>query len=152
MDAYQKLRPYTDIEACECAVVKGLLLVDLFSDNPLHCDVCRREVDPERLQLTIEETEQVAHWFSIASSLYWLWLASGEYEDYAKARLLDPHGQVNRLGLETARSLSARLPTRLWFFHDSDDGKPTHCPICEWPLEENVAWGTGKCEACRIQI
>jgi hypothetical protein len=152
MDAYQKLRPFTDIEACECAVLKGLILVDLLTDNPLHCDVCRKEVDPERLQLTNEVTDEVARWFATASALYWLWLASGEYEAYAKARLLDPRGQVNRDGLEVARRLSLRLPTRLWFFHDTDDGEPTHCPICRQALDFDVLWGTGKCYRCRVQI
>ena len=152
MDAYNKLRPWTEIEACACASVEGLFLVDLLTDNPLHCDSCRREVDPERLKLSVEETEAVAGWFSAASSLYRLWLDSGEYEDYAKARLLDPNGQVNRDGLEVARALSARVPTRLWFFHDTDDGEPANCPVCRSELDMDVKWGTGKCPKCPIQL
>jgi hypothetical protein len=103
MDAYQRLRPWTTIEACECSGLKSLLLVDLLTDNPLHCGFCRREVAPERLQLTAEETDQIAHWFSAADALYKLWLHSGEYEAYAKSRLLDPNGEVNVKGLELAR-------------------------------------------------
>ena len=152
MDAYQKLRPWTDIERCECASVKGLFLVDLLTDNPLCCSRCRKEVDPERLGLTAHETESVARWYSAATALYRLWLHSGEYEEYAKARLLDPSGQVNRDGLEVARLLSQRIPTRLWFFHDTDDGTPTHCPICGTALETNVQWGTGQCPNCPIQV
>jgi len=151
-DAYQRLRPWTDIEACECSSVESLLLVDLLTDNPLHCGFCKREVDPERLQLTAAETDQVAHWFSAASALYRLWLDSGEYEDYAKARLLDPKGQVNTVGLEIAKTLSAKLPTRFWFFSDTDDGEPKDCPICGANLNTNVKWGTGCCESCRVQI
>jgi len=152
MDSYSRLRPWTEIEACQCASVEGLFLVDLLTDNPLHCSVCRKEVDPERLKLSSEETDLVARWFTGASALYRLWLDSGEYEQYAKARLVDPVGQVNRLGLEVARTLSARIPTRLWFFHDTDDGEPTRCPICELALDINVKWGTGKCPSCPIQI
>lgn len=152
MDVYDKLRPWTKIESCQCAVVNGLLLVDLLTDNPLHCDFCRNEVDPERLELSVEETESIARWFSAAKSLYCLWLDSGEYEAYAKARLLDPNGQVNRDGLKIARELSARIPTRLWFFHDTDNGEPTHCPICRQELDTNVKWGNGTCAKCRIQI
>jgi hypothetical protein len=152
MDAYNKLRPWTEIEACECASIEGLFLVDLMTDNPLHCDFCRKEVDPERLKLTIEETEAVAGWFSTASALYRLWLDSGEYEEYAKARLLDPNGQVNRDGLKVARTLSARIPTRLWFFRDTDDGEPTHCPICRNELDTDVKWGSGRCLSCEIQL
>src|SRR5262249_38218351 len=85
-DAYQRLRPSTDIERCECASVESLLLIDLLSDNPIHCDYCRKEIDPERLQLTAEETHDIAHWFGAASALYRLWLDSGEYERVPSAR------------------------------------------------------------------
>jgi len=149
MDAYDKLRPWTEIEACKCASVEGLFVVDLLTDNPLHCDFCRKEVDPERLKLTVEETESVARWFSTASALYRLWLDSGESEEYAKARLLDPNGQVNRDGLHVARTLPAKIPTRFWFFRDTDDGEPTHCPICLNKLDTDVKWGTGMCLSCR---
>lgn len=152
MDAYQKLRPRTEIERCECVSVGSLILVDLLTDNPIHCGFCRREVDPERLKLTEEETEAIARWFWTARALYWLWLHSGEYEEYAKSRLIDPHGQMNVDGLDIARKLSSKWPTRLWFFHDTDDGEPTHCPVCGQPLDTDVKWGTGCCERCGLQI
>ena len=151
-DAYQRLRPWTDIERCECASVESLLLVDLLTDNPIHCGYCRKEIDPERLQLTAEETHDIAHWFGAASALYRLWLDSGEYEQYAKERLLDPQGQITVAGREIARKLSEKWPTRFWFFSDTDDGEPTHCPICHNPLDEDVKWGTGCCRQCFIQI
>ena len=151
MNAYDKLRPYT-IEACECNSVSGLFLIDLFTNNPLHCEVCRKEVDPERLKLSTQETEAVAGWYAVASSLYRLWLDSGEYEDYAKSCLVDPNGQVTRDGLKLAEALSDILPTKLWLFSDSDDGTPTHCPICGSELDTNVRWGTGACSKCRVQM
>jgi hypothetical protein len=150
--AYQKLRPWTEIERCECGAVGTLLLIDLLTDNPIHCGTCRKEIDPDRLQLTIEETEEIARWFSAAAALYRLWLHSGEYEAYAKARLLDPQGQINVDGREIARKLSRKWPTRLWFFSDTDDGEPTHCPVCHGPLNKQVKWGTGCCQQCFIQI
>jgi hypothetical protein len=152
MNAYDKLRPWTDIEACECESVTGLLLLDLLTDNPLHCAACRREVDPKRLALSTEETEEIARWFSAAKSLYWLWLDSGEYEAYAKARLLDPQGQINVRGRTIAARLSAKISTQLWFFHDTDDGVPTACPFCRQPLNKDVRWGTGQCVECCIRV
>lgn len=152
IESYKKLRPWTEIESCECATVKGLFLVDIFSDNPLHCDFCRKEVDPERIDLTAEETDEVASWFGQARALYALWLNSGEYEDYAKSRLLDPEGQVNRDGRSVAKLLSKKIPTRVWLFRDTDDGEPTNCPVCGEPLDLDVKWGIGKCETCRVQI
>jgi hypothetical protein len=122
------------------------------TDNPIHCGACRREVDPERLALTATETEGVARWFSVASALYRLWLDSGAYEVFAKAQLLDAKGRVNVDGLEVARSLSAHLPTRLWFFRDADDGEATNCPVCGELLDTNVEWGTGQCPRCPILV
>jgi hypothetical protein len=77
----------------------------------------------------------------MANALYRLWLDSGEYDEYAKVRLLDPNGQVTRDGLKLAEALSARIPTKLWLFSDTDDGTPTHCPICSKELDTNVKWG-----------
>lgn|SRR6185369_12725062 len=152
MSAFDLLRPWTEIESCECATVTSLLLVDLLTDNPIHCGVCRREVDPERIQLPPDETESIAHWFRASSALYRLWLHSGEYEAYAKERLLDPYGQINVVGRRIARDLSAKIPTQLWFFYDTDDGHPSVCPVCANPLDTNVKWGTGQCENCFIHI
>jgi len=152
VDAYQKLRPWTQLDSCSCEVVQSLLLVDLLTNNPIHCGACRREVDPQRLALTVTETEEVASWFSVASALYRLWLDSGAYEAFAKTQLVDPQGAVNRNGLAVARALSARFPTRLWFFRDTDDGEPTQCPVCGDVLDTNVRWGTGQCPRCPILV
>jgi len=152
MEHYDKLRPWTNIESCTCPSVSALLLVDLLTDNPIHCAVCRREVDPERIALTIEETEAISHWFSAASALYRLWLHSGEYETYAKERLLDPAGQVNRQGRALAERLSAKIPTQMWYFHDDQESSPSTCPVCCQPLDTAVAWGLGQCVACYLHF
>lgn len=149
---HHRLRPWTQIESCECEDTTSLLLVDMLTDNPIHCGVCRREIDPERLRLTGEESDRIAHWFSASSAMYRLWLHSGEYENYAKRKLLDPNGQINSDGLDLARQLSEKWPTRLWYFHDTDDGEPRICPVCNNPLNNDVKWGTGCCEQCKIQI
>jgi hypothetical protein len=104
MTTYDKLRPWTAIEACQCETLTELLLVDQLTDNPIHCASCRCEVDPERLQLTDNEVESIARWYSVASSLYRLWLDSGEYENYAKQKLLDPRGQINQQARELAET------------------------------------------------
>jgi hypothetical protein len=152
MDAYDKLRPWTAIERCDCETITGLLLVDLLTDNPIHCAYCRNEIEPEHIGLTTKETESIAAWISVANALYRLWLDSGAYEQYAKTQLRDPNGQVNRDGLLIAEALSAKIPTKLWFFNDADDGEPTQCPVCCKPLDKNVKYGAGMCAACRIHI
>ena len=60
MDIYNRLRPYAAIESCECETVHELLLIDLLTDNPIHCANCRCEVDPGRIALTGPETEAAA--------------------------------------------------------------------------------------------
>ncbi|MCC9604226.1 hypothetical protein LOC67_27040 [Stieleria sp. JC731] len=152
MNAYDRLRPTTDVESCDCDVVTELVLVDLLTSNPIHCAVCRREVDAERIGLTERETEAVAEWHGVASSLYRLWLDSGEYEDDAKRWLQDPQGQVNKRGREIAVFLSIHHPTRLWYFHDADDATPVNCPVCGGALETTVSWGVGICRPCHIHI
>jgi hypothetical protein len=152
MNSYDKLRPWTDIESCECDAVSSLLLVDMLTDNPIHCGTCRREVDPERIALNANETDAIARWFSASSALYRLWLHSGEYEDYAKQRLLDPNGQINVSGRQIARELSSKIPAQMWYFHDTDDGEPTNCPVCLETLDTDVKWGIGQCTNCFIHI
>jgi hypothetical protein len=152
MTTYNKLRPWTAIDVCKCETVTELLLVDLLTDNPIHCASCRGEIDPERLQLTDNEVESIAGWHSVAGALYRLWLDSGEYEDYAKQKLLDPRGQVNQQARELAAALSSRLPTRFWYFHDADNGDPTACPVCGEQLDTAVDWGLGICRPCHVQM
>jgi len=48
--------------------------------------------------------------------------------------------------------LSKRIPSRLWFFRDTDDDVPESCPICQVALDKNVKWGFGKCPNCPIQV
>lgn len=152
MSSYDKLRPWTEIESCNCKNIQGLFLVDLLTDNPIHCSFCRCEVDPERIELSTKETEDIARWYSAASALYRLWLDSGEYEDYAKSRLIDPLSQINKDGCNIAKDLSTKIPTKLWYFHDTDDGDPEICPICGALLNMDVKWGTGECNKCYIHI
>jgi hypothetical protein len=110
----------------------------------------------ERLGLSVEEIEAVARWHSVARSLYALWLDSGEYEAWAKARLLDLTGQVNQDGLKVARMLSARLPTCVWLFRAWEDDRAADeaadCPICKQPLDKNLRYGSGKCLECHVLL
>jgi hypothetical protein len=152
MNDYSKLRPNTNIERCECTSVSGLLLVYLFTRNPIHCSACRKEIDPERLGLTTSEVEEIASYMNVYASLYDLWLDSGEYEAFAKAKLIDPKGQVNRNGMALAEKLSSRWPSYYWWFYDTDDGTPAHCPSCSGVLGKSLRWGTGTCDHCHVIV
>ncbi|MDH5180578.1 MAG: DUF2310 family Zn-ribbon-containing protein [Gammaproteobacteria bacterium] len=149
---YNRLKPFVDQEICRCTSLHGLLLVDLLSSNPLHCAECKNEVEPERLGLTQRQVDDIADWYMVAKALFLLWLDSGEYEMYAKEKLLDKNGQVNVVGLSLAKELSALYPTLYWWFSDSDDGEPQNCPNCGDELDTAVKHGTGKCEKCRVIV
>ena len=135
-----------------CDTISGLLLIDLFTANPLHCMHCKNEVELARLDLNAQLIDQVVNWRNVSTSLYRLWLDSGAYEAWAKAQLLDKDGQVNQMGLDLAKRLSAQHPTLYWWFHDADDGAPESCPNCARPLDTDVRHGSGKCDTCRILI
>jgi predicted nucleic acid-binding Zn ribbon protein len=80
-----------------------------------------------------------------------LWLNSGEYEDWAKDRLLDRDGQVNRHGFEIVERLSHIAKTYyLWFRDSLDDEQPSQCPLCGAPLESIEGCIFLLCEHCRI--
>ena len=152
MNNYHLLRPYTDIEKCACAEITSLVLVDLLSANPIQCMSCRREIDPELLELESQLVNEIHHWFGSIHALYMLWLNSGQYEKYAKKQLLSKSGQVNVKGIELAKKMSAHYPTYFWWFSDTDDGIPDSCPNCSRALNPNVKFGTGKCEQCNVVV
>jgi predicted nucleic acid-binding Zn ribbon protein len=152
MSSYDKLRPWNDIERCECEKFTSIVLVDILTDNPIHCFRCKKEIDPEALKLDNKLVDDIASWYGVFRSLYNLWLNSGEYEQYAKDKLTDKHSQVNIEGISVAKRLSSFCPSYYWWFHDTDDGEPSHCPNCSKKLDPKVNFGTGKCEACNVVV
>ena len=152
MNHYDKLRPWVDIERCTCEAITSLVLVDILTDNPIHCFNCKNEIDPETLGLDEKVVDDIVRWFQSYHALYALWLDSGEYEEYAKAKLLDKHGQVNVEGMRVAKTLSAFYPTYYWWFYDADDGEPSQCPNCNRALNPNVTYGIGTCESCHVVV
>jgi hypothetical protein len=152
MVSYEILRPDLEFETCECESVIGLLFVYDLSCSPIFCSECRKIVDAERLQLSSELAHAIFRWQSAFGSLYNLWLDSGEYELWAKERMLDPLGQVNTDGLHLARELSKQLPTRYWWFHDTDDPFPSTCPSCNSTLDPSGKYGDFQCSQCPVLI
>lgn len=157
-DPYWKLRPLTATpadEVCHCDTLGPLLLRDLLGPNPIGCMDCNGEVLPDRIGFTGELAEQIANWCALHSSLYRLWLSSGDYEAWARDQLLDAHGQVHRLGYDIVNHLNA-IPGVLayyWFFVDTDaDTSPEACPRCASPLERIPSREIGKCESCKIVL
>lgn len=152
MSSYDKLRPWVDIEKCDCEDIKSIVLVDILTDNPIHCFNCKNEIDPEVLKLDDKLVDDIASWYQSFQALYALWLNSGEYEAYAKEKLLDRNGQVNKEGMIVAKKLSNYHPTYYWWFYDTDDCEPTVCPNCGNELDQDVKYGTGKCEPCNVVV
>jgi len=152
MDRYEILRPDMDYETCECEAISGLLFVYDLSCSPIYCSECRKIVDAERLNLSPELVDAIFRWQGAFGALYNLWLDSGEYELWAKERMLDPLGQVNIDGLQIARELSKTLPTRYWWFHDTEDPMPSCCPSCSSNLQPAGKYGDFRCCQCPVLI
>lgn len=128
------------------------MLVDLLTDNPIHCFSCKNEIDPEVLKLQKPLVDEIASWFRSYQALYALWLDSGEYESYAREKLFDKHGQVNIEGVRIAKQLAQYYPSYYWWFFDVDDDEPSLCPNCNNKLDHNVKHGIGKCDACHVLV
>lgn len=153
MNNYAKLRPWTEIEFCDCNATQNLLLVYTLQDNPIHCYECKGVIDPETLKLSTKQIDDIATWSGNFSSLYDLWVDSGEYETYAKARLLDKNGQVNVNGINAAKCLNNVYPTYYWWFHDPEDPYLESCPNCGGELDGDTRHGySGKCNVCNIIV
>ena len=152
MSDYDRLRPYTEIESCECDEITGLMLVDILTENPIHCLVCKREIDPEKLGLSVQMVDKIADWRSVHNGLKSLWLDSKEYESWAKEKLSDKNGQINQDGLKIANELSKLYPTYYWWFNDDGIDIPEVCPNCSGTLTKKFKHGNGQCTQCKIII
>jgi hypothetical protein len=112
-DPYWKLRPEwatPEDEICQCVDQPPIVLQEHLSSLPLACLKCNGEVPPERLGFDAKLAERIAFWRNLHRALYTLWLDSGDYEDWGRAQLEDPEGQVNRSGIEIVKELNAPPP------------------------------------------
>ena len=155
-DPYWKLRPEAPTppdELCGCESISTVVLCDTLGSNPLRCFDCSGEILPERVGYSADTAESIANWRSLHSSLYRLWLSSGEYENWARVQLLDPNGEMNRLGYDIVAELNS-LPSigaYYWYFVDTDaESEPTACPKCSAPLRPLPNGNRGTCDSCRI--
>ncbi len=155
-DPYWKLRPEESTpedEICRCAERPPIVLQDHLSALPLACLKCNREVPPERLGFDARLAERIAFWRDLHRALYTLWLQSGSYEEWARAQLLDPEGDVNRTGLEIVEALNATHHAFYWWFEDNsvdDFVPPARCPRCAGELTDR--FNHAVCEACSIMV
>ena len=143
-DIYARLRPpppTPEDELCSCSgepPIKLMTMREVDGLNPIHCLDCNLEVPPERLALPKAMVEEIACWDDEHGAIETLELASGAYEAWDRARLLDPDGPTNVAGRELARRLSSQRPCDRWFFQpESDpDWRPrATCPVCRDPLD-----------------
>src|SRR3569832_102665 len=133
---YFKLHPPLETpgdEICKCGRNKPIKLMCALTYNPLHCIDCNLEIMPESLDLSETLVDAIAYWRSLFDAIDRLWLASGEYENWAKTQLIDIASPVNRLGLNVQKDLNGIRRCYYWYFQDqSAEGyEPTkHCPNC----------------------
>jgi hypothetical protein len=163
-DPYRKLRPpppTPENEICVCTSAIPVLLQPHFSSNPLSCARCNLEVPPEHIGFDEKVADEIAHWQRLYDCFYFLWLDSGEFEQWAVIHLSDPTSSINSRGIELANAISRFHRCYLWWFQDeSADNRivPTTCPRCMGPLEirfkgERPQGGSlSVCEQCSIAL
>ena len=126
---------------CSCTAappIKLMSMRDVQSFNPIHCLNCNLEVPPERVGIDHDLVQAIAAWDAEHGAIGTLELQSGEYEMWARARLLDPESPTNVEGRELARRLNERRRCYVWFFQpqSDDDWQPREtCPVCGDELE-----------------
>jgi predicted nucleic acid-binding Zn ribbon protein len=142
-DPYAPLRPAApapEDELCSCPPDTPLKLMSMRQVrgfNPIHCLNCNLEVPPERLGLDADLVQAIADWDEEHGAVNTLELASGDYEEWAQARLLDPTSSTNSDGLDLVRQLNEIRRCYFWFFQpqEAEDWKPrSGCPLCEGAL------------------
>jgi hypothetical protein len=82
-----------------------------------------------------------------------LWLDSQEFEELARAQLVDPRSPVNVRGLQATAMLNESRRAYLCWFQESaeDDFVPlANCPRCAAPLV--LCRDRLVCEDCRIAV
>jgi hypothetical protein len=131
------------------------------SPNPIACARCNGEVPPERIGFEEGLAKAIAYWRQLHDCFYYLWLDSGEFEDWAKERLSDSTCKVNALGVELASEVSEVRRCYLSWFQDqsADEWAPaTACPRCAGPLgirfegERPQGGSLLVCEKCSIAL
>jgi hypothetical protein len=154
-DPYNKLRPApptpTD-ELCDCQEVTEIYLAHKLGDNPVHCLICNGEIPPEKLGFGEDIAEQIAYWNKIYGSLYYLWLDSGEYEQWARDRLSDLGGKVNKIGREIVDLLGNTAEAYYLWFQEDPDYNIKMCPLCSGSLLPKKGSQFMVCKNCKIII
>ena len=137
-DVYERLRPPPPTpasELCSCSSETPVKIMStaLMGFNPIHCLECNLEVPPERLGFGQELANAIADWLRTYGPIDALELQSGEYEEWARAELMNPDSPPNREALKLARRLNKLVPTYFWFWQPQgdDDWQPASwCPVC----------------------
>ena len=141
-------------ELCDCPGEPVVKLLSALSSNPFRCVRCNREARLQRLAYGEELYERVHQWNQVYCSVYYLWIDSGDYEQWALQQLEDIASYVNRLALELLETLNAHHRTYFEFFqrvHDEDWTPTTICPRCTSPLTASSA-NSQACERCSIVV
>jgi hypothetical protein len=157
---YFKLHPAPETpedEICHCAEPPPINLMAGIGENPLNCIDCNLEIRPESLDLDMPLIDLIADWNSLHNSIYHLWLASGEYEEWAQRELEDIDSPVNRRGLELLERMNRIRLCYYRYFQDqsADDYAPIQrCPKCggAFRLYEDGFHLQNICDRCKIIV
>jgi predicted nucleic acid-binding Zn ribbon protein len=156
-DPLDRLRPPSatpDDEICSCGPGIPIKLMCVLSYNPICCVGCNLERAPATLGLDEMLVQEIAYWRGIYDGIYLMWLDSAEYEEWARAQLVDLSSPVNRRGRALRANLDRLTRCYYWLFEDvsADDYMPlAECPSCGGAWDACIYRpGHRVCEPCSL--
>jgi Zn-ribbon-containing, possibly nucleic-acid-binding protein (DUF2310) len=139
-------------ELCHCPPHTPVNLQFVFTEFPVFCTGCAGQAMPADFALPDDLAQEILRWMTLYSALFQLWLDSSDYETFAANALLDPNGEVNRLGRQVAARLNIQRPTYYLWFSDNSEIAPEKCPVCHGPLKPWPHRPLHFCDGCRISV
>lgn len=125
----------------------------MFSENPLYCARCSREIPPESIGFDEELANEIAWWHK-NQMFNCMLLASDEFSSGAARRLADAGAPFNKSGRELVARLNQYRRAYYWMYsfdeaETASDSLPI-CPSCGNALTRYEATELFVCEPCSI--
>ena len=140
-------------KSCHCSNDVPVILQGSLPESPLNCMQCKTPVSLEDVSVSDELADAINKWGQLYSSLFTLWRDSGEYQEWAKQKLLDEAGSINLEGLKLAQQYNVMRKAYYWMFRDNSDKdyvQPQHCPFCGASMVPILENDFKVCHDCRV--
>ena len=133
---------------CICDSAATIKLMHNGTDEFWFCGCCNQAI-AEDLLPDVRDPAELRRWAESFWSIYILWLASAEYEEWAAAELFDMMSPVNQLGINLVKSARSDVPVYYYLsWNESVESAepPPCCPLCQ------AAWEVLPCQGRDVVV